>query len=70
MHDADLAQNPGPMESIPRRLLQYLRRKLWAMIVAYMLGMHNFYTGDNKTSEDIAITIEYNVGQENDLMND
>ena len=40
------------------------------MIVAYMLGMHNFYTGDNKTSEDIAITIEYNVGQENDLMND
>ena len=35
-----------------------------------MLGMHNFYTGDNKTTDDIAITIEYNVGQENERMND
>ena len=58
------------MSSIPRRVIQYLRRKLWALIVAYMLGMHNFYTGDNKTTDDIAITIEYNVGQENERMND
>jgi hypothetical protein len=30
-----------------------------------MLGMHNFYTGEDKTSDDIAITIEYNEVQEN-----
>ena len=34
------------------------------MIVAYMLGMHNFYTGEDKTSDDIGITIEYRQLQE------
>jgi hypothetical protein len=35
-----------------------------------MLGMHNFYTGENKTPEDIIITIEYNEVQENERMYD
>lgn len=30
-----------------------------------MLGMHNFYKGEDKTPDDIAITIEYNEAQEN-----
>ncbi len=53
-----------------RQLIQYVRRQLWALIVAYMLGMHNFYTGENKTPEDIIITIEYNEVQENERMYD
>lgn len=33
---------------------------MWALIVAYMLGMHNFYRGEDKTADNIVITIEYN----------
>lgn len=58
------------MKSIPRLLIQYVRRKLWALIVAYMLGLHNFYTGENKTAEDIVITIEYKETQEDERMID
>lgn len=43
-----------------------MRRKLWAMIVAYMLGIHNFYKGEDKTPDDIIITIEYKEAQEDD----
>ncbi|HYI78046.1 MAG TPA: hypothetical protein VEW65_10540 [Chryseolinea sp.] len=53
------------MKSILFRLVRSIRRQLWAMVVAYMLGMHNFYTGEDKTSDDIAITIEYREVQEN-----
>ena len=28
------------------------------MIVAYMLGVHNFYKGEDKTSDNIIITTE------------
>jgi hypothetical protein len=30
-----------------------------------MLGLHNFYTGENKTTDDILIKIEINEVQEN-----
>ena len=53
------------MKSIFNRLLVYLRRKLWALIVAYMLGMHNMYTGDQKSPDDIAIKIEHHEVQKN-----
>lgn len=46
------------------RLARGIRRKMWAFIVAYMLGMHNFYKGENKTPDDIVITIEHNEVQE------
>ncbi len=52
------------MKSLFYQLIQYLRRKLWALIVAYMLGMHNFYKGEDKTPDDIVITIEYKQTQE------
>jgi hypothetical protein len=42
-----------------------VRRKIWAITVAYMLGMHNFYKGEDKTPDDIVITIEINEAQEN-----
>ena len=40
------------------QLLRYLRRQAWAIIVAYMVGIHNFYKGEQKTPEDIVIKIE------------
>jgi hypothetical protein len=54
------------MKSIFNRLLISLRRKLWALIVAYMLGMHNMYTGDQKSPDDIAIKIEHHEVQKNE----
>lgn len=36
---------------------------MWALIVAYMLGMHNFYKGEEKTADDIVITIEFSEAQ-------
>jgi hypothetical protein len=46
------------VKSIIRQMVGRLRRFVWAFIVAYMLGMHNFYWGDTKTRDDIVITIE------------
>ena len=62
---AKTERNSRNMKSILRRLVRSVRRKIWAIIIAYMLGMHNFYKGEDKTPDDIAITIEYNEAQEN-----
>jgi hypothetical protein len=48
-----------------KRLMQWVRRKTWALIVAYMLGLHNFYKGEDKTPDDIMFTIEVNEVTEN-----
>ncbi len=53
------------MKSFFTKLVIRTRRTLWAIIVAYMLGMHNFYKGEDKTTEDIVVTIEHNEAQEN-----
>ena len=34
-------------------ILQKLRALIWAVIVAFMLGLHNFYKGDDKTTQNI-----------------
>lgn len=52
------------MKSLLYKLMNWVRRQLWAIIVAYMLGMHNFYHGDQKTPDNILITIEYNQVEE------
>ena len=52
------------MKSLFDQLIRCVRRQIWAMIVAYMLGMHNFYKGEDKTTDDIVITIEHNEVQE------
>jgi len=43
---------------------------MWSLIVAYMLGMHNFYNGDNKTPDTISIKIELNEAQKDDTPKD
>jgi len=53
------------MKSLFDHLISCVRRQLWAIIVAYMLGIHNFYKGEDKTTDDIVITIELNEAQEN-----
>ena len=52
------------MKSLFHRSIGYIRRQLWAIIVAYMLAMHNFYKGEDKTADNIVITIEHNEVQE------
>lgn len=39
-------------------VLSWIRRQIWSLIVAYMLGMHNFYFGDNKTADNASATSE------------
>jgi len=60
----------GNIKSLFYRLLRYIRRQIWALIVAYMLGLHNFYMGDDKTPDDIVITIELNEVQKDDTPKD
>lgn len=52
------------MKSIFNHLAIRTKKALWAIIVAYMLGMHNFYKGEDKTTEEIVITIEMVEAQE------
>ena len=48
------------MKSILRNLIKAIQRTLWSLIVAYMLGLHNFYRGEDKTADNIMIRIELN----------
>jgi hypothetical protein len=54
------------IKSLFYQLIGYVRRQIWALIVAYMLGLHNFYMGDDKTPDDMVITIEHNEVQKDD----
>ncbi|MDI1323811.1 MAG: hypothetical protein PSV36_13765 [Algoriphagus sp.] len=42
-----------------------LRRLIWALIVAFMLGVHNFYKQETKSPQDIVFTIEQDSDEEN-----
>lgn len=55
---------------LSRQLIRYLKRQIWAIIIAYMVGVHNFYREENKTPEDIVFTIENNKKQEDDTPKD
>ncbi|WP_373494806.1 hypothetical protein [Aquiflexum sp.] len=41
-----------------------IKNLAWALIVAFMLGVHNFYTGETKSKDDIVFTIEKDVIEE------
>ncbi|GAB2793764.1 hypothetical protein GCM10027275_43400 [Rhabdobacter roseus] len=43
----------------------YLKRKAWAIIVAYMVGIHNFYREEQKDPIEIVYTIDNIEEQEN-----
>ncbi len=46
------------IKSISHQFVRYLRRQTWAIIVAYMVGIHNFYREEDKTPDDIGIFVE------------
>ncbi len=47
-----------------------LRRLIWTLIVAFMLGVHNFYKQETKSPQDIVFTIEQDAEEENAAPND
>ena len=51
------------LKSILYQLLNGIRRMMWSFIVAYMLGIHNFYYGDTKSPDDSIITVEVKEDQ-------
>jgi len=58
------------VKSISHQLVRYVRRQIWAIIVAYMLGIHNSYKEVQKTPNDIVIIIEYIEEQEDSTPKD
>lgn len=44
--------------------IRFVRRKVWAILVAYMLGIHNFYKAEDRTPDDIIAAIEHIEEQE------
>jgi hypothetical protein len=50
--------------------MKAIQRKLWAIIVAYMLGLHNFYRGDDKTPDNMVIKIEHQEREEEGKLKD
>jgi hypothetical protein len=52
------------LKSIFTQFIAQTRRTIWAILVAYMVGIHNFYKGEDKTSENIVITSEVNEQHE------
>ena len=39
-------------------LLRYLRRLMWALIVAFMVGVHNFYKQEMDSPDSIVSSIQ------------
>lgn len=40
------------------KLLTRCKKLIWAIIVAYMIGIHNIYFQEQKSPDDIVIKIE------------
>lgn len=57
-------------KSLFPRMKSYLRKKIWALIVAYMVGIHNFYKGEDKMPDDIVLTIEDDQPEEDSAPKD
>jgi hypothetical protein len=51
------------IKTILFKILSTVRKFVWSIILAYMLGVHNFYKGENKTP-DYIITTEIKAEQE------
>ena len=52
------------MKSILYKIAARAIRLSWAVIVAFMVGIHNFYKGEDKSPDNIVKT-EINEAQEN-----
>jgi hypothetical protein len=52
------------------QLARYVKRQIWGITVAYMLGIHNSYKEVQKTPDDIVIVIEDVEAQEDSTPKD
>lgn len=48
------------------KLGKSIKNLLWALTVAFMLGVHNFYKGETKSKDDIVSHIEKHYEAEDD----
>jgi len=51
----------NPLFKFIKSAWKFTKNLVWALIVAFMLGVHNFYTGETKSKEDIVFQIEQDV---------
>lgn len=51
-------QQPSVMKDFLIQMAVRSRRILWALTVAFMIGMHNFYRGEDKSPDNFGTTIE------------
>lgn len=58
------------MKVILRKIFYYLKRKTWIIIVAYMVGIHNFYKEEDKTPDEVILTIDDTEVQEDSAPKD
>ncbi len=58
------------MKPVFHQIIRFVKRKIWTILVAYMVGIHNFYKEEDKTPDDIVITIEDNESQEDSAPKD
>ena len=47
-----------------RYLFRGIKKIVWIVVVAYMLGIHNVYKEEEKNPDDIIITVEEHEAQE------
>lgn len=46
------------------KIFQPIRQVIWALIVAFMVGVHNFYKQEMDSPESIVSSIEIDAGEE------
>ncbi|WP_194776224.1 hypothetical protein [Pararhodonellum marinum] len=59
-----------PLTKFFKSIWKPIKNLAWALIVAFMLGIHNFYTGETKSKDDIVFTIEQDVVEEDSAPKD
>ena len=52
------------------RIFRPLRRLMWALIVAFMVGVHNFYKQEMDSADSIVNTIEIDREEEDSAPKD
>lgn len=49
-----------------RTIFRSIKNLLWALIVAFMVGIHNFYKQEMDSSDSIVSSIEVDAEEEDD----
>ncbi|WBL42483.1 hypothetical protein PBT90_17245 [Algoriphagus halophytocola] len=55
---------------IASQLYRYCRRILWALIVAFMVGVHNFYKQEMDSADTIVSSIQMDEEEEDSTPKD